>query len=289
MEQQLHILAEKIPLIHPKKDPIFSFRAPSVGQYFEWPIGKQRASEWQRALKIRNQLRTTCNSSTMTTKEVMIWCRCNGYTPQRDLVVSANSCYCKICGRLQGEEGSETVKLGFCPGKGCLESASFSSTLSSALDLLTQIEEQDKRLESNQNADDEDVEVDVVNITASKHAMPSPSNKQESLLTIPLTQEQQWVRDVCNEVGVCLRPETLERIEVNTVESMLFSAAKQFMKQVMHAAVAVSNDSKSSLDCKLLVPRHVNQAIQNIPQCDFLTNAYMGVDIEQHCSDYQEN
>jgi len=280
LDQQLHILADKIPLIHSKKDPNFSFCAASISQYFEWPIGKQRASEWQRALKIRNEVRKACYSTNITTKEVMIWCRRNGYTPHGNLMMGADFNHCKVCGRLlELEETSEPAKPGICPGKVCLELKS--CTLSSALEFLTQVEDKDKLIEDCQNFDEEDVEVDVIGIPVSKQTLQIQSNQQASVLSIPLTVEQLWIRDVCNEIGVSLRPEILDGVEVNAVECMLFSAAKQFIRQLMHTAVALSNDTSSSLDCKLLVPNHVNQAILNIPQCDFLTNAYLGVDNEK--------
>lgn len=298
IQKQLHILSEKTPLIRPQKDLIrpqkdlikpqkdlikpqkdakFPFCATSVSQFFKWNVGKQRAAEWQRALKIRNQLQQACNSNKITTKEVMIWCRRNGCTPQSDLNLDA--CYCKVCGRLLDDDKCvDNVKLGICPGKQCSELSASSSTLSPALELLAHVEERDRVLESNQNPEDEDIEVDIDGLPVSKRTTYIPSNQQTSLLTTPLTLEQQWVKDVCNEIGVGVRPEILEGVEVNSVDSMLLSVTKQFMKELIHTAVALSNDTKSSLDCKLLVPKHFNQAIKHMPHCDFLTNSYFGVD-----------
>ena len=274
LQKQLHFFADRIPLISSQKDVYHAFCATSVDQFFSWNVGKRRASEWQHALKIRNKIRSALNSSKITTKEVMIWCRRHGYTPQSNLVTEQNVSYCKVCGRLlDNEKLTAPSKSNLCH---CSASTTNSSTLSPALDLLKQVEAKGAQFEI-RDSDIEDVEVDVVNLPNSRPAK-YPSSNQKHILTTQMTPEEHWVRDVCNEIGVGLRPEVIEGVEVNSVESALFSASKQFMKQLMHTAVALSSDSKSSLDAKLLVPGHISEAIGRLPHFDFLSNAYFGMD-----------
>ena len=105
----LHMAARAIPLCGPPTEDFF-LTASSLAQFKGWRVGRRRAVEWMRAVAIRRHVQKRLKiSSLLTTRQVLMWCRRNGYTPL-DPVVPSGSGFCKFCGcqlEVEEEEGKE--------------------------------------------------------------------------------------------------------------------------------------------------------------------------------------
>ena len=110
LDKCLHAAARSIPLCGPPTGDFF-LTASSLAQFKGWRVGRRRAVEWMRAVAIRRHVQKRIKiSSLLTTKQVLMWCRRNGYTPL-DPVVPTGSGFCKFCGcQLELEEEEEVVK-----------------------------------------------------------------------------------------------------------------------------------------------------------------------------------
>lgn len=107
LDKCLHNAVRTIP-IHGKAVPSedFYIPAPSLAQFRQWHIGRRRATEWERAVAIRRSIERKLRvPSLLSTKQVMQWCRQNGYTPL-DPVPACGRGFCKVCG-CQLEAGLE--------------------------------------------------------------------------------------------------------------------------------------------------------------------------------------
>ena len=107
LDKCLHTAVRNIP-IYGKANPAedFYIPAPSLAQFRLWHIGRRRATEWQRAVAIKNSIaRKLKLPALLSTKQVMQWCRQNGYTPL-DPVPASGRGFCKVCG-CQLEAGLE--------------------------------------------------------------------------------------------------------------------------------------------------------------------------------------
>lgn len=107
LDKCLHNAVRNIPIYgkcNPAED--FYIPAPSLAQFRLWHIGRRRATEWERAVAIRKSIaRKLKLPSLLSTKQVMQWCRQNGYTPL-DPVPASGRGFCKVCG-CQLEAGME--------------------------------------------------------------------------------------------------------------------------------------------------------------------------------------
>jgi hypothetical protein len=97
--------------------------------FFKWSIGKRKALEWHRAQLLRietqkrafevndNVLRIAAES--LTTKDILIWCKENKYTPVKSDTVedvkesNLQPGYCKFCGSLR--DGHDETIDDNCP------------------------------------------------------------------------------------------------------------------------------------------------------------------------------
>ena len=107
LDKCLHAAARSIPLCGPPTGDFF-LTASSLAQFKGWRVGRRRAVEWMRAVAIRRHVQKRLKiSSLLTTRQVLMWCRRNGYTPL-DPVVPSGSGFCKFCGcQLELEEEEE--------------------------------------------------------------------------------------------------------------------------------------------------------------------------------------
>lgn len=103
--------------------------ASSSKMFFEWSVGKRKALEWHRAqlLRIQTQKRAfevndnvlRIAAESLTTKDIVIWCRENKYTPVRSDTVedvkdsNLQPGYCKFCGSLR--DGHDETIDDNCP------------------------------------------------------------------------------------------------------------------------------------------------------------------------------
>ncbi len=111
LDKCLHNAVRAIPIYgKPNLAEEFYIPAPSLAQFRLWNIGRRRATEWERAVAIRKSIENKLKvPSLLSTKQVMQWCRQNGYTPL-DPVPTSGRGFCKVCGCLLEagtEEGEE--------------------------------------------------------------------------------------------------------------------------------------------------------------------------------------
>ena len=100
LDDLLHSIVKTAPLCGPESSG-FHLVAPSIEVFKRWNIGRRRASEWMRAVAMKRVIRSleppVPQASSLTTKQVMEWCRRNGYTPL-DPVPQSSRGFCKYCG-----------------------------------------------------------------------------------------------------------------------------------------------------------------------------------------------
>ena len=113
LEKCLHSAVRMVPLYgRPSCSEDFHLTAYSVEQFKSWSIGRRRAAEWMRALAVKRHVERKLKlgtSSLLSTKQVMQWCRRNGYT-LLDPCVPKGVGFCKYCGcqlevAIRGEDG----------------------------------------------------------------------------------------------------------------------------------------------------------------------------------------
>ena len=114
LDDFMHSMVKTVPLCGPESNG-FHLVALSVEHFKKWSVGRRRAAEWMRALVLKRLLQTLDPSiptaASLTTKQVMEWCRKNGYTPL-DPSKSSSRGFCKYCGcqlPLSWGRGEETA------------------------------------------------------------------------------------------------------------------------------------------------------------------------------------
>lgn len=100
LEKCLHSAVRVVPLYgRQSNSDDFHLTACTVDQFKSWSIGRRRAAEWMRALAVKRHVerKLRLNTSLLSTKQVMQWCRRNGYT-LLDPCSSSGVGFCKYCG-----------------------------------------------------------------------------------------------------------------------------------------------------------------------------------------------
>ncbi|XP_057321667.1 uncharacterized protein LOC130665349 [Microplitis mediator] len=94
VEEIVKFLAKRLPIVTPEAgDAEYKKNYPYVcrtaDEFLGFNVGKQRSAEWYRAKEIRSLLRYRVREEEIwTTKEILMWCRFNGYTVMRSREVS---------------------------------------------------------------------------------------------------------------------------------------------------------------------------------------------------------
>ena len=125
LDKCLHTAVRSIPICgHPLPSEHFYIPAPSLAQFRMWSIGRRRATEWVRAVAVKQNIQRKLRvPSLLSTKRVMQWCRQNGYTPL-DAIPETGRGFCKICGRQLEMDADGMEDEG--EGKGYDEESEFS-------------------------------------------------------------------------------------------------------------------------------------------------------------------
>lgn len=100
LEKCLHSAVRVVPLYgRPSGSDDFHLTACTVDQFKRWSVGRRRAAEWMRALAIKRHVerKLKLETSLLSTKQVMQWCRRNGYT-LLDPCTPGGVGFCKYCG-----------------------------------------------------------------------------------------------------------------------------------------------------------------------------------------------
>ena len=280
IENTLHDGVKAHPLIDPERNLAkFPYCAKSVEQYLDWNTGKRRAAEWQRALTLKRHVQARTDARDLSTKAVMVWCRRYGYTPCDKAGCGEKSCFCKMCG-LPVAQSNETEGEGSLGAihEGCTDAGDSLNSLSSGTKLLLALEDKEHSLLDSmpQSNDDEDIVVDIVGEPREPPQRQAEPRSPGPVYSLPLRPEEEWVRDVCSDIGVKLQPVNFEGVQSHAVERALWSACSQFIEEILRHAWACAADRSNSSKTRLVVPRHVYGAIDMLPTCDFLLNSHLG-------------
>lgn len=153
--------------------------ATSSKQFFEWSVGKRKALEWHRARLLRLETQKKALSSNehvlrlaaeaLTTKDAVLWCRSNKYTPiQSDTIEDVRASdlppgYCKFCGSVR--DGHDETIDDHCPrrpkGWNSSRKRGGINSTTSVSKLLGQLEAGWDQVLSEKEDDDMDIDVDM--------------------------------------------------------------------------------------------------------------------------------
>lgn len=246
IETMLHTVARQYTLYGNCEEP---FTAINLEQYQRWNIIKKRAHEWMRGVAIKQYIKENGMTS-LTTRQIVKWCRENGHTPLEN--ESGNE-YCKFCGR----------QFDIVCHSHCSDDCNL-STLSDSLNLIDKLDQPDLP----DNLDNADV--DVIGVT--------PPTSGNVTYRVPQFPELRWVHMTAREMGVVLYPMLHDKMLLHVVDHMIFSACSQFLCQLIRKAVAMETSyNQSDLNDRIIVPYQVYRCIETTPLFDFLTNLGLGL------------
>ncbi|XP_022793351.1 YEATS domain-containing protein 2-like [Stylophora pistillata] len=273
LKEQLRQRVKEHPLIDPARNLVkHHYSAASSEQFLSWNIGKKRACEWQRAAAVKRSILTSMPSCKLSVKDILLWCRRFGYTPS-DKVLVEDVSFCKLCGGclgVQSEVPSE-VSEGHRCDKASYNCLTLSATLFSEVGLKERCLPDIPRPDN----DSEDLEIDVVGDIPREKAT-KPQDGKPVMYTIPSTSEQNWIREMCSDIGVKLKTVHTDGVNVHVIESLLLTACKRFAEDLLRQSWAYAADQTTSYGPRLVTPSHVHRAICSLPQCDFLTSVFLG-------------
>ena len=100
LEKCLHNAVRTVPLYgRASCSDDFHLTACTIDQFKSWSVGRRRAAEWMRALAVKRHVerKLKLGTSLLSTKQVMQWCRRNGYTLLDPCSITGIG-FCKYCG-----------------------------------------------------------------------------------------------------------------------------------------------------------------------------------------------
>ena len=292
VEQYMHKLVRLLPLVG-EKCTSTPFTASTVEEFYKWQFGKQRAAEWMRAKSLQglviDQLSSVSGNYVIpSTRDIVYWCRRNGYTP---LDVSTYS-RCIVCGYSMGEvTGPFHENCGEqLYHKEHVDKAMFNS-FSMPYDLYEDVVELDKEYlvkKCDKQIDEMDIDVSCISSTktvlqhhdgqcSSKRLVESrtSSNCQPSSVAL------RWVNHEACEVNVTLQPILMDGVLAHAPTHMLYAATQKFLTQLIQQSLLQLEEydkiSASSNKDRNVTPYQVFSAIRKISEFDFLTNECFGL------------
>ncbi|CAO0796640.1 unnamed protein product [Mucor circinelloides] len=299
--------------------------ATSSKQFFEWSVGKRKASEWHRAriLRLEAQKRAYESNETvlrlaaesLTTKDAVLWCRNNKYTPiKSDTIEDVRESdlppgYCKFCGSVR--DGHDETIDDHCPrrpkGWNSSRKRGGINSTTSVSKLLDTLEAGWDHVSS--DMEDMDVDMDDVDPPASRQQQQQQLSRQKDILeTCALNGDMMdvanersldWIWSVVGQLRLksVIANDMLLAKDGNlqgptssfdlasamkqrlVVGNILTQATRVFLKKLVNETVNICHkEEEGSADksTKMMVPYHIYQATQQKDEFDFLTNQYMG-------------
>ncbi|XP_076329967.1 uncharacterized protein LOC143235618 [Tachypleus tridentatus] len=259
-------LLKLFPLV--KKDvdrSIHPYCASSLEQFFSWTLGKQRASEWQRARHVHQTAVQVIEEHDSllkfkdeigNTKKIAWWCRRFGFTP---LTSKAR------------RNDSFLVDLKHL------------TTYSIPDNIINHLVQDYPKAQPNV----EEVNVDVVTIQSTDDNVKSEKGKlsmiskvsshlDTSNFYIPCSSAAEEVRNITAEIGVHLEAQELcPPVKCSVLEEMLLSACREFASDILRIAISKYYERMSCHPAVITVS-DIFEAIQVLPENDFITNSYLG-------------
>ncbi|TPX70618.1 hypothetical protein SpCBS45565_g01574 [Spizellomyces sp. 'palustris'] len=313
MDDLLESAVGQFPIIRPvasgtrSKMSLPYSTAPSISVYMSWPLGKRKASEWQRARLLLRHVQSQCDKyqgRKLTVRDVMHWCRDHGHNPTPQVrrkaksgsppvpshlrdVVSAIQ-YCRYCG-IAGAHGGAYDDCKWRPRMW----RSRVWSLSRADDLLRGLDASGERPVEEA---DMDIVVDSMRdpSNATAHIGASTSITRRWYANHHPTASQQEIEWISRTVEQLRLPATFGQTETEKriAYGLIFQIAKSFLRRLLENAIdvyrneavtSVSSDGdqekadvrehRSTPFTKILVPLHLYRALIDTEEFDFLTGA----------------
>lgn len=298
--------------------------ATSSRQFFEWSVGKRKALEWHRARLLRLATQKQAHESNeqvlrlaaeaLTTKDAVLWCRNNKYTPiQSDTIEDVRASdiepgYCKFCGSIR--DGHDATVDDHCPrrpkGWNSSRKRGGINSTTSVSKLLGTLESGWDQVLSEKEDDDMDIDVDMDH--QPQHQAATRTDLLQRIQTCALDQDAMdvahersldWIWSVVGQLRLksVIANDMLLAKDGNlqgptasfdlaaamkqrlVVGNILAQATRVFLKKLVQETVnTCRKEEEGSADksTKMMVPYHIYQAAQHTPEFDFLTNQYMG-------------
>ena len=298
MVQCMHKIVRLVPLVG-ERCPSSPFTATSVEEFYKWQVGKQRAAEWMRAKALQDllidQLSDDSNHVIPSTRNIVYWCRRNGYTP----LDATSSNHCIVCGCVMEDKGDLPFHMQ-CGNKWYINGDYINKTILNSVTKPFGIYEQLASMEQEllvkeEDHKDDDMDIDVTTVTHTnpinmackeKNTMPTfvrpaaveprvPNNCKPSSAAL------RWVNQEASEVNVILQPILMDGVLAHAPTHMLYAATQKFLTElIQHSLVEECDEDGTSHKERCITPAQVYSTIGKIPTFDFLTNQYLGLSSE---------
>lgn len=284
-EAKLRKSVQQFPIINPNCNVVTSpYCASSFNQYLQWNVGKRLAAEWQRSLAVKNHVCCSNAISSLSTKDVMNYCRLHGYTPMATILAEGMS-LCKVCGEETSleEDHENEVPLNSLIHEKCVadfQGGEILGSLSNADEFLHVVQTSEAFVDEPNVQRNELIEVDDIDVVSiDKETARDSLNSR--LLFLSVQEELEWVRETAAEVNVHLQGTNLDGVRAPVTTAMLFKACGLFLEDILRKANRFTWKTPLQIPkTKCILPTHVKKALEVIPHCDFLTNKYLGVEQE---------
>ena len=252
LEDCLKDLVELVPLIGMPTD-LYCFTAKSLEEYRLWSRVKQNSCEWMRAVALKqlvhSHLLLPPQVSLISTKELVLWCRKEGYTPS----LMQHVMYCKSCGTRSHGEGCSS-----CSG---LKPTSISGLLPFCA-----------------NLDQHPNEPTFFEILDCDPVPSSPlikvSNTHAPHTSMPCSGHCTAMKTLLKTVGLESRiPVDAELGPI--CYSMLYKALQCFLKNITQQALNEATSQK--LGIHGILPVHILESTKKSANMQFLSNGHLGI------------
>ena len=236
------------------------------------------------------------------------WCRRNGYTPLDAVVAGSEPGFCKYCGcqleqpqqdggvvnRIGDGNSNEVDAHSKCSialrhFESTEERTKHFSTLSEPYSCVSEVLSLHDRISRKEKLLEETEEVDILSPRSPCSTRPQSGNDDESLprYRIPQTPELKWIQQTAAGIGIRVYPAVIDRMYAHVVEHMIYMSCARFLRSIlMQATQEAGRGIEGELNReRIIIPRHVHLAVDNLDSCDFLRGKYLGLEGERDVSD----
>ena len=281
---------KQFPVVNPEKTSRKpGYCANSLEQFFDWNLGKRLAAEWQRAAAMKTFLRSQIGKdsqspadfqkesprSSLSTKEVMNYCRMHGFTPMVEIMREGNT-LCKYCGEQVTESDVNENDQPMLVHEECASEFEEDEASETAEEFLETLRKSKCISEKLDQSVEEDGIIDVVT-----HKDLTKDSSKTRLFFLPTTAEHEWIQEIAKDVNVLLTNSDIDGVHAPVTSAMLYKACTMFVEEIVRKANRFTWKNPLRIPkAKCILPYHVKQAVEVIPHCDFLTNKYLKVEFE---------
>ncbi|KAG8039473.1 hypothetical protein G9C98_008116 [Cotesia typhae] len=255
VEKIVSFLAKRLPIVTPEAQDVefkksFPYVCQTVEEFLGFNVGKQRSVEWYRAKKIRNMLKFKVKKEEIwTTKEILLWCRFQGFTAMRPLINS-----------VKGER--EEVNT-------CTESR----------ELVEWIRKMKSSGEEKEQVDIIDIEGDDDD-RDDDESEAVEENKGE-FVRLKMNEEESkmnfFVNETARQVGVTLAEEEIEEGVRDAAASRVVAKAVECLLENLLRSSLSKAWERNNLKCpNVITINDVRKAIRQREEFDIFTNSGLG-------------